>query len=53
LGFAADEAQMVNERLNGLAVTDAILTHAAASAMFSKDGGDHFKKLTKQLTPED
>ncbi|AOR76569.1 hypothetical protein [Novosphingobium resinovorum] len=50
LGFLGDEAALVVERQNALIATEAVTIQAAAASIMSKKGGDHFKKLLKQMT---
>lgn len=50
LGFLSDEVALVLDRQNGLMATEAVLFQAAGSSIMSTKGGDHFKKLLKQMT---
>ena len=43
------EAEIVRDRLNSMAVTQAILTQAAIASVVSKEGGKAFKELVEQL----
>lgn len=45
-----EEAEMVVERLNGVAVTEAVFLQMAVSALFSKEGAKEFSKVVKRLT---
>jgi hypothetical protein len=48
-----DEARIVQERHNGFAVTQAVLTQLAVASLFSKEAGQQFAKLTKRLSDGD
>lgn len=50
LGQLADEAALIVQRINGQAVTDALLLQNAAASVLSKEGAKQFKKLIKQLS---
>jgi hypothetical protein len=52
IGQVWDEAEIVVERLNRAAVTDAVLIQGAVASLLSKEGGKEFSKLTKMLTGE-
>lgn len=45
----AMEAEIVRDRLNSLAVTQAILTQGAIGSVLSKEGAKAFKELVEQL----
>ena len=44
-----EESDLVIERLNGAAATQAVLVQAAIASMFSKEGGKLFSKLIKRM----
>ena len=45
-----EEALLVVERLNGVAVTEAVFLQMAVSSLFSKQGAKEFSKVVKRLT---
>ena len=45
-----EEALLVVERLNQVAVTEALFVQMAVSSLLSKDGAKQFSKLVKRLT---
>lgn len=50
LGMLWLESQLVVERLNQQAVTQAVLLQLAVSSILSKKGGTEFKKTINKLT---
>lgn len=44
------EAEIVRDRLNGLAVTQAILLQRAVASVISEEGGKAFKEIVEQLS---
>ena len=50
VGKVWDEAEIVVERLNRQAVTEAVLIQSAVASLLSKEGGKEFSKLVKRLT---
>lgn len=49
VGLVWDEASMVISRINGMMATEAVLLQTAVSSILSKESGEHFNKLVKQL----
>lgn len=47
-----EEALLVVERLNGIAVTEAVFLQLAVSSLFSKEGAKEFTKVVKRLTQD-
>lgn len=50
IGRIYDESELVVERLNSRAATDAILLQSAVASVISKDAGKHFDSLINGLT---
>lgn len=44
------EAEIVRDRINGLAVTQAILLQNAVASVISKEGGKAFKEIVERLS---
>lgn len=52
IGRVWDEASLIVERLNGMALTQAILIQKAVSSLLSKEGAKDFTDTIKRLTPD-
>lgn len=50
LGMVWEEAQLVVERRNQGSANETALLHAAAAAIFSKEGMKNLQKILKELT---
>ncbi|QPZ53311.1 tail protein [Achromobacter phage vB_AchrS_AchV4] len=49
IGMLWDEGDLVVERLNGQAITEAVLFQMAAGSLLSKDAAREFKKIVTGL----
>lgn len=50
IGLVWTEAEMVTNRINNDMATTALLNQMAVSSLFSKEGGEQFTKIIKELT---
>lgn len=53
LGMIADEVTLIVERENRRIANDAIAVKAAAAAVWSEQGGEHFNELITSLTGDE